>query len=123
MQLRGIALAFGSGLAAFLVVGVIVAEIGTTYTEFSVLVGVPAGLLAAVAVVVTVLLGYGESVPSRRRRVANTFGAFGLLLLVGLVVPVGAVGLPVATVTLWSGVGAGVVAVGLYVRSWRHISR
>lgn len=123
MNLRGVALALGAGLAAFLVVGVIVTEVGTAYTEFSVFLGIPAGLVAAVVVVVTVLLGYGESVSPGRRRAASAVGAFGLLFLLGLVVGVGAVGVPVVTAMLLSGVGAAVVAAGLFVRWWLTAER
>jgi hypothetical protein len=123
VTLKSLALAAVGGIVAFLLVGAVVTQVGTAYTEFSVFLGIPAGLVAAVVTVVTVLLGYGQDPSALRRRAATAVGAFGLLFVLSFVVAIGAIGVPVVTAMLGSVVIGVVVAVAVFVRSAATVKR
>lgn len=67
-------LALAAGLAAFLLVGVAVTELASRWIEFSLLLGLPAGLIAGV--VATVLVGGGLARSEGRRYDAALAGGF-----------------------------------------------
>lgn len=85
MHLRTLGYALAAGVATFLVVFVAVSELLVPTIEFSVLVGIPAGLIAGVAAIAGVLLGLGERSRGPTRSLAVALGTFGLVLLVALV--------------------------------------
>lgn len=96
MSLRSLGLALAAGVAAFLLVGVAVTELALAWIEFSLFVGLPAGLAAGAFVAAAVYLGLAEDAPARRRRVAVTAGGFGVgflvvLVLIAVVVDLGVV--------------------------------
>lgn len=87
MNLKSFAFALAAGIATFLVVGVAVTAIAEPRIEFSVFLGIPAGLVAGAVAAAAVYLGLGDDAPAERRRVATAFGLFGaghLLMLVVL---------------------------------------
>lgn len=82
---------FGSaliaGVATFLVIGVTVTEVAAARVDFSVAVGLPAGLLAAVAVAGIVNAVGSQNRPGWPQRLAGAIVAFSaayLIVLVGL---------------------------------------
>ncbi len=107
MRLRTLGLAGAAGLAAALVVGAAVTEVALRWIEFSLFVGIPAGLAAGVVVAVAVLRGFTADAPAGRRRAATAVGGFGAAFLVVLVA-VASVGGQGVVVSL---VAAGVVGV------------
>lgn len=86
MTVRSLVLALAAGIAAFLVVGIAVAEFTQPWIEFSLFVGIPAGIAAGAFTAAAVYLGLAEDAPARRRRLAGTFAAFNVGFLLGLVV-------------------------------------
>lgn len=82
MQLKSLVLALVAGLAAFLVVGVAVTELVQSWIEFSLFLGIPAGLGAGAFVAALVYLWLADDVPAQRQRVAITFASFGVAFLV-----------------------------------------
>lgn len=115
MNRRLLGLTIAAGLATFLIVGVAVTELLQSRIEFSLLVGIPAGLIAGAAIAAVVAWGVSEGAPAQRRRLAVAFGTFGATFLVVLVT--GAF-LPVGTVvSIVIGIGVGLaVAGGTYLR-------
>lgn len=115
MNLRFLGSAVAAGLATFLIVGVAVTELLSSRIEFSLLIGIPAGLAAGAVAATLVALGSTEGAPAQRRRVATAFGAFGAgflgVLAAGLLLPVGTV------VGIVLGIAVGVV---LGVASYRR---
>jgi len=116
MQFKSLVGALLSGIAVFLVVGVAVTEFAQSWIEFSLFLGIPAGLAAGVFTAGAVYLGLADDAPASRRRVAGAFAAFGvaflvLLVTLGLVVNIG-----VATAIIASIVVALVVAAVAYRR-------
>lgn len=114
MTLRNAGLALGAGLAIFIVVGVIVTELASTWIEFSLFIGLPAGLIGGVAVAAFVYYRLGSPDPTRRRP-ATALTGFGAAFLVVLFGGVtfglrNSVALPIATVA------GGIAAVALYLR-------
>lgn len=96
MNAKSLLLALAAGAAAFLVVGVAVTELAQPWIEFSLFLGLPAGLGAGAFVAALVYLWRAEDVPANRQRVATALAGFGVvflivLLLVSVVVEVGAV--------------------------------
>ncbi len=103
------------GLATFLLVGVAVTELLQSRIEFSLFVGIPAGLVAGALAATLVARASSAGAPAQRRRLAGVFGAFAasflLVLAAGVVLPLGTV------VAILGGVGVGiVVAVASYLR-------
>jgi len=81
-----------TGLATFLLVTVTVTELLQSRIEFSLLVGIPAGLVAGAVAGGVVAWGFADGAPERRRRIASSFGAFAMTVLVtivaGLLLPI-----------------------------------
>lgn len=73
-------------LATFLIVTVAVTELLQSHIEFSLLVGIPAGLVAGAVAAGVVALGFADGAPKRRQRIASAFGAFAIGVLVAIVV-------------------------------------
>lgn len=111
MRLRTVGLAVAAGVAAFLVVGVAVTELALAWIEFSLLVGLPAGLATGAFVAAATFLGLAEGAPARRRRAALSVGGFGVAFLAVLVVAA-AVGGQGVVVSLVVAGGVGVVVAG-----------
>ncbi|MFW6448371.1 MAG: hypothetical protein ACOC0X_02390 [Halobacteriota archaeon] len=84
MDLRSIGLATAAGIAAFLLVTVAVTEAASATIEFSLFVGLPAGVIAGIAAMASVYVGLNRG--QRGRAVAAAAGAFGLgfLLATGI---------------------------------------
>lgn len=93
-----------AGVAVFLVVALVVTELLAPRIEFSVLVGLPAGIVAGLAAAAFVAVRQG-SPGTGRRRGAIAFGNAGVAFVVVLVGAVWLLGLPV---TLAIGTAAGV---------------
>ncbi|MEZ3114550.1 hypothetical protein RYH80_01240 [Halobaculum sp. MBLA0147] len=122
MRLRAVGLALLAGVAGFLLAGVAVTAAAASYTEFSVFLGIPAGLVAGVVATLAVLLGVGDPAPGRRRA-ARAIAAFGLVFVVGLVVGIGAIGTPVVVSTGGAAVVGLVAALVVWLRGLRGPSR
>ncbi|MCU4801793.1 hypothetical protein OB920_15540 [Halobacteria archaeon HArc-gm2] len=117
MTLRNLVLVVASGLAAFLVVGVAVTELLRPSIEFSLFVGLPAGLVAGVLVSAGVFLGLGDETSARRRRVALAAGVFGGVFLTVLLVAGGLFGLGTVTALAFATLSGVAAAVATFVRS------
>lgn len=76
MNFKAIGLALLAGIAAFLVVGIAVTELLSPRIEFSLFVGIPAGLMAGVVAAAAVALWFGRE-DAGARRAAVALGAFG----------------------------------------------
>ena len=118
MRLRTAGLGIVAGVAALLVFGVVATELGTAAgIEFSLFVGIPAGVVAGVAAAAVVLVRYEDPEPARRRP-AVALAGFGVVFVVALLVAAGGVGLrnsvalPVAAVVGLVGAGVAVVRDG-----------
>ena len=85
MQFRSVAASLAAGVAAFLLVGVAVTELAASRIEFSLFLGLPAGIGAG-ALAMTVVLLTVEDVRPGRRRLGLAVGTFGVVFLVGLLV-------------------------------------
>ena len=116
MSFRSVGLALLSGIAVFLVVGAAVAGFMRSYIEFSLLLGIPAGLASGAFTAAAVYLGSADDTPVGRRRIAGAFAAFGLSFSVLLVVLGGIVATGMLTAILSSIVVALAVAVVAYLR-------
>lgn len=114
MNFRSLGVTIAAGVATFLIVGVAVTELLQSSIEFSLLVGIPAGLIAGATVAAVVAWGVSEGAPAGRRRVAVAFGTFAVTFLVVLVA---GVFLPTGTtLSIIVGIGVGtIVAVGSYL--------
>lgn len=121
MKLRGILIAALAGLAAFIIVGVTVTEVTAEWIEFSLFVGIPAGVVAGVAVALVVYLGMSSDAPRFRRRVALGLGTFGgtflLALIVGIILNAPTVMLLMVATAI--GAIAGMLA---FIRSWNPVA-
>ena len=109
MDRRSLGYAFAAGAATFLIVGVAITEAAAPGVEFSLFLGLPAGLVAGSAVAAFVLLRFRGG---RGRRAGRALGVFGAGFLVALVLGV-ALSAPV-TLTIGVSVVIGVVAGGAY---------
>ena len=116
MTLKSLAYALVAGIAAFLVVGVTVTELVAARIEFSVFVGLPAGVVAGTAVAAVVAYGLGEETTLRQRRLAASIAGFGVGFLAAVIVLSGLVGLGVV---LSMGLGV-VVGLAAAVVSYRR---
>lgn len=119
MSVRSFVLALGAGIAAFLIVGVGVTEFAQTWIEFSLFVGIPAGLAAGAFTAAAVYLGLADDAPPRRRRIAGSFAAFGAGFLVALLLLSWVLNLGVTIGIVISVVVALVLAVVAYLRGPR----
>lgn len=90
MRLRGVVLALGAGLAAFLTVGAAATAVALQWIEYSLLVGVPVGLVVGVTAVAVVVVGLRGEASVRQRRAGVTVAAFGTTFLLVLFGSVGA---------------------------------
>lgn len=112
MSVRDALLSAAVIVAAFVVVTVVVTELASATIEFSLFVGLPAGVVAGLLVGAFTYRWLGADEPGRRRRGA-AFAAFGVVFLAVLIslVVVGGMrnsrALPIAAAT--GVVGAGVV--------------
>lgn len=122
MKLRSLSLAFVSGIAVFLIVGVAVTEFAQSWIEFSLFLGIPAGLASGVFTAAGVYLGLADDAPASRRRVAGAFAAFGVSFLILLVVFGWIVGLGVVIAILGSVVIALAVTVLAYLRGPKAVA-
>lgn len=118
MRLRTVGYAFAAGVAAFLVVFAAVAELLVPSVEFSVLLGLPAGLVAGGIVAAAVLVAAGQEADPTRRALATGLGASPVALLVSFVAAVWGLGWPV-TSSLVGGAAVGVLA-GLGTGAWHR---
>lgn len=82
MRRRTVGYAAAAGIAAFLVVFLVVSEALLPYIEFSVLVGISVGLVAGALAAAVVLTQIGQGSSRTRRGLANALGSFGVALLV-----------------------------------------
>ena len=116
MDFRSVTLALLSGIAAFLIVGVAVTEFAQSWIEFSVFLGIPAGLVTGAFTAAAVYLGLANDAPVGRRRIAGAFAAFGVSFIVALVVFGWIVNIGVTTAIVISVVVALAVAAVAYLR-------
>ncbi|WP_254763148.1 hypothetical protein [Natrinema marinum] len=86
MRLRTLGSAAAAGTATFLLVFAVVSELLLPYIEFSVLVGLPAGIAAGVSVAAVVLVQFGRDGDPTRRALARALRAFGVAFLAVFVV-------------------------------------
>ena len=107
MNLKIFGLALAAGVATFIVAGVAVTELLQSRIEFSLLIGLPVGLLAGSLAATVVAWAVNEGEPPQRRRLATAFGAFGagflVVLLAGILLPFG------TTIMMVIGVGVGIL--------------
>lgn len=85
MTIKSLALTVVAGIATFLVVGIAVTALAEPWIEFSVFLGLPAGLVAGAAAAAVVSLGLADDAPAQRRQRATGFALFGAGFLVTLV--------------------------------------
>ncbi|AGB32989.1 hypothetical protein C488_10076 [Natrinema pellirubrum DSM 15624] len=105
MRVRTLGYTAAAGIAAFLVVFVAVSELLLPFIEFSVLVGLPAGIGAGVLVAAVVLIQFGRNADGTPHPLALSLGTFGVTFLTVLAV---------ALVLLRAGVaGSIVIATGV----------
>jgi len=122
MNVKSLSLALLSGVAAFLIVGVAVTEFANSWIEFSLLLGIPAGLAAGAFTAGAVYLGLADDAPVGRRRVAGAFAAFGVGFIVALVVFGWIVNIGVTTAIIVSVVVAFAVAAVAYLRGPKEMA-
>ncbi|WP_436909379.1 hypothetical protein [Halosimplex marinum] len=115
MHARTLAVALAAGLATFLAVGAAVTEFALRWIGFSLFVGLPVGFVAGVTAAALVLVGSGDRVPTRSRRVAVAVGAYGVTFLLTLAVTVGAFSLPNSRALTLAAFVAVLTAAGTYV--------
>lgn len=84
MRGRALLAALATGVAAFLVVTVAVTEAAQPWIEFSLFLGLPAGVAAGAFATALTYLWLGD-VDAQRRRVAMGLASFGVVFLVVLV--------------------------------------
>ena len=116
MSVRPIALAAGAGVAAFLLVGVAVTELARPRIEFSLFVGIPAGIAAGAFTAAAVFLGLADDAPASRRRAAGATAAFGVGFVVALVALGWVAGVGAVTAIVGAVVAALAVGVAAYLR-------
>lgn len=85
MNFKSLALAFAAGITTFLVVGIVVTELAQPSIEFSLFLGIPAGLGAGAFVTAIVYRSLADDAPAERRRIAFAVATFGLVFLLVLV--------------------------------------
>lgn len=117
MRLRNVAVVIASGLAGFLVAGVLATEVATPYIEFSLFVGIPVGIVVGVATAAIVAVGLGPTAEPGRRRVALSLGTFGVVFLVVLFGVAGGLGTGTVIALVAATVAGLVGAVAAYLWS------
>lgn len=116
MNAKSIGLALAAGLAVFLIIGIAVTEFAQTWIEFSVFLGIPAGLATGVFTATAVYLGLADDVPAQRRHITEAFVGSSTAFLVVLIVLGGVLDLGI-TLTLGIAFVVGLVAgIGVYIR-------
>ncbi|WP_207586257.1 hypothetical protein [Halomontanus rarus] len=85
-HVKRIVLALAAGIAAFLIGGVTVTEVARPWIEFSLFLGIPAGLALGTFVAAAVSLGLADDATQHRHRIAVSLAGFGVSFLVTLVV-------------------------------------
>lgn len=116
MHARTAAGALLSGLAVLLVVGAAVTELAAARIESSLLVGIPAGLVAGVATAAFVFERLENPEPAGRRQ-AVAVAAFGLVFVAALLVGVLGAGFQNSVAFPIAAVMAAVAAAGAYIRA------
>lgn len=81
VRVRTLGYAAAAGIATFLVVFVAASELLLSAIEFSVLVGLPAGIGAGVLIAAVVLVQFGRNADGTPRPLALFLGAFGITFL------------------------------------------
>jgi hypothetical protein len=122
MSLKSISLALLSGIAAFLIVGVAVTEFTQPWIEFSLFLGIPAGIATGAFTAAGVYLGLADDSPAGRRRIAGAFAAFGAGFIVALVVFGWVVNTGVTTAIVISVIVALAVGAVAYIRSPKEVA-
>lgn len=89
MGIRMLGYAGAAGIATFLGIFVAVSELMAPFIEFSVLVGIPAGIVAGVLTAAVVVVQFGRGTDRAPRPLALTLGTFGLTFLAVFVVVLG----------------------------------
>lgn len=114
---KSLVLALGTGVAVFLLVGGTVTAVAETWIEFSLLIGLPAGVVAGGLATVAVYLGLMDDVPETRRDITGIVAWASAGCLVGFVVLAGLANLGV-TVALAVSVIIGLVVAGaVFIRT------
>jgi hypothetical protein len=116
MTLKSLSLALLSGIATFLIVGVAVTEFAQSWIEFSLFLGIPAGIASGAFTAGAVYLGLADDAPVHRRRIVTSLTAFGVGFLVSLVMLEWIVNIGITSAIVVSVAGALVVAVMAYLR-------
>lgn len=119
MRLRTPLLALAAGTATFLLVAAAVSEVLLPRIEFSVFVGIPAGLAAGLVVGAVVFLGLLDHEYGRRYRMAASLGAFGAAALLVLLAARVALGLTNSQSLVLAAVGGVLAGVASYARAGR----
>lgn len=116
MSFRSLLLAIGAGIAVAILVGALVSELAQPWIGFSAFLGIPAGLAAGLFTAAAAYLGLADGATMRRRRMADTFAAFGAGFLVALLVFAWLLGVGATVAIVASFVAAFAVAGVVYVR-------
>ena len=122
MNLKSVSLALLSGIAAFLITGVAVTEFAQTWIEFSLLLGIPAGLATGALTAIGVYLGLADDAPANRRRIAGSLAAFGGGFTIALVVLGWIVNIGVTTAIVSSVIVGLAVAAVAYIRGPNEVA-
>lgn len=117
MRLRNLALVIASGIAGFLVAGVLVTQLAAPYIEFSLFVGIPVGIVAGIATAALVAVGLGPAAEPGRRRLALSVGTFGIVFLVVLFGVAGGLGMGTVVALVAAVVMGLIAAVATYLRT------
>ncbi|MFB6187106.1 MAG: hypothetical protein ABEI86_09605, partial [Halobacteriaceae archaeon] len=72
----------GASVATFLAVFLVVSELLLPYVEFSVLIGIPTGIVIGALIGAFVLLQMEQETNKRNQRIAYSLGIFGMTVLV-----------------------------------------
>ncbi|MFB6164705.1 MAG: hypothetical protein ABEJ31_06055 [Haloarculaceae archaeon] len=117
MNVRNFLLVAASGIAALLLVGVAVTELAAPAIEFSLFLGIPAGVAAGLGVAGLVAVGLGATSTPARRRASQAVGTFGLTFLVVLLVFVWPLSTSPSTALAAAAIAALLTAIGAYWQS------
>ena len=116
MRGRDAALAAMTAIAGFLIVGVVVTEASADAVEFSLFIGIPAGLVAGFAAFAAVYRGLA-SPSDRTQRGSLAAGAFGTAFLLLLVVAAAGLDVRNTVALVVAAVGGVIVAMAVYARA------
>lgn len=123
MTFKTLTLALAAGIATFLVVAVAVTELLAGRIEFSLFVGLPAGLLAGAVAAALVALGLETDAPPERHRIAMAAGGFGAAFLLVLALGAGLFDVGTVLALALAAIVALLVAVTTYVRGQVSLPR